>query len=222
MGVGRSWAGGAAAMSVALLVGGCSGGSGSQAGSPAASSSSRESEVVASSAAAPTGETGSSPVSSSASTSATSSTGSSGTAAGAVGVPEAARQHTAAGARAFANYYVGLINETGEHPKSGVLDVLSASSCKTCENHIKTVDNNVKNSRKFDGLEFVILRTFHTAESTVFVVVEAPAVRIVDSTGSVVQTFPKEDNYAMVFDLNWSSTRGWSVATIKYDSSTTK
>lgn len=213
MGVGRSWAGCAAAMSAALLLGGCSGGSGSDAGSSAATPSSSASEVVASSPAASTSETPSEPASSSA----TSSASASGTAAGAAGVPEAARQHTEDGAVAFAKYYVSLLNSTGLKPTTGVLPPLALSSCKTCANYEGNVrwlkKNELRNSANAATVEFS--RSLSSAPTfTVETVVTQNAIDVVTDSGSPRKSYNLEEHLGLVFDLRWTA-EGWRIATIK-------
>jgi len=155
-------------------------------------------------------------------TTASASPTSNSTAAGAPGVPEAARQHTKAGAIAFANYYTDKVNALGLKPKKGVLEPLSQKGCKTCRNFISTVAENVAKRHHFDGPQMIRVRTYSpyvdAAKPAVWVVMKSPEVHIVDSSGRVVRTFPRYQTAALVFHLRWTEA-GWRTAEAKGDTS---
>lgn len=143
---------------------------------------------------------------------------SSGTAAGAPGVPEAARQHTEAGAQAFAKYYIERVNETALHPKVGVLEPLALDTCKTCDNHEKTVRELVRDKQHFSKPEMSITSTSIVGDSEVATFVELhghePKVDIVDDTGQSVQSFPEVKDQGLSFNLKWTP-NGWRVVKLE-------
>ncbi|MCG8655846.1 MULTISPECIES: DUF6318 family protein [unclassified Yimella] len=191
----------AASAACGLLVG-CGG------GSPEAESSPPSSTTT--SAASPT-------TSKTTSTSATpTSQTSNATYAGAPGVPEAAKHKTDAGAIAFATYYNDLINDLGLKPMKAVLDPLANDTCKTCRGHEETIDSNVAKKNRFDGTQFILKRAYKRSDGTIGLVVDLPAVNIVDSSGAIAQEFPKEPRQSRVFHLGWSKS-GWRVNEIQYD-----
>lgn len=142
---------------------------------------------------------------------------SSGTAAGAPGVPEPARQHTKAGAKAFASHYIDLINSTGVKPKTGLLEPLGLASCKSCDNYEGTVQYFVQHKQKYNGDEYSIKKIAVVGDSEagtfVRVTVSQPKVSVVDEKGSAIQSYPYLNSRSMVFELSW--TPGWRVRTIK-------
>ncbi|WP_148043413.1 hypothetical protein [Flexivirga caeni] len=135
----------------------------------------------------------------------TTSVTSSGTAAGAAGVPEPARQHTKAGATAFAEYYIEVVNRTATDPKVGLLEPLALETCKTCDNHEGTVRELSAKGQKFSGREANITKSDIVGHSEVatFVKIHAnePEVSIVDSNGTIVKRYPEIVDDVMVFNL---------------------
>lgn len=195
-----------------LAASGCSGGSEDDAATTRATSAG----ALTTTATSPT-STPSVPATSTTSSTPASASSSKGTAAGAPGVPEPARQHTKAGAKAFAEYYIGLVNSAGQRPNVGVLEPLGLQSCKSCDNYEGTVRYFVKHKQRFDGPQYRI-KTAQVAgysEIAVFVKVVAsePAVNIVGSTGKQIKQYPAIDKSISVFELSWK--HGWRVATIK-------
>ncbi|TWE10305.1 DUF6318 family protein [Rudaeicoccus suwonensis] len=153
------------------------------------------------------------------SASASASPSSSGTAAGAPGVPEAARQHTEAGAKAFAKHYVDLINETGLRPRTGVLEPLALDSCKTCANY----EGNVASLQKDGERNSAPAASFHYAARLPFesgmvieAVVDQNAINVLNAKDVVVNKYPFEKNLGLVFYLSWTET-GWKCSAIKID-----
>ncbi|WP_148043376.1 hypothetical protein [Flexivirga caeni] len=150
----------------------------------------------------------------------TTSSGTTAGAAGAPGVPEPARQHTKAGAIAFAEHYIGLINSVGQEPKVGVLEPLALASCKSCDNFEGTIKYFVAHKQRFDGPQYKIKKSNVTGYSEIatFIRVEAsePAVSIVAASGSNVKRYPEVLKSVSIFRLDWRS--GWRVVTIQGES----
>lgn len=190
-----------------LAAAGCSGGS-SGGGSSSTASHRTNPGTSSGEPAPPQTSTSSSATATSPSSSATPS--SSGTAAGAPGVPDAARQHTEAGAVAFARHYWDTVNKTAVEPKVDVLEKLATDSCKTCRNFAETVRSNVQDGQKFSGPEGKILESEWRANA-VWMKIEPMDVDLIDAdTGAVVKHYPKDPVYIWVIDLRWTAA-GWRV-----------
>ncbi|TWE11849.1 hypothetical protein BKA23_0640 [Rudaeicoccus suwonensis] len=148
----------------------------------------------------------------------------SGTAAGAPGVPEPARQHTAAGAEAFARYYIDLVNRLGQNPKPGVLEPLSLDSCKTCANFEDSAAYLSSHRERFSGPQFSIVRTYANLdpsnENVITAVVSPLKGARLDQSNHVLKTYPADANQGLVFGLDWKN--GWRVSTIKTDPTATE
>lgn len=190
-----------------LAAAGCGG---SSSGGGSSSTASHPTKGIASGESTPPQtSTATSPNTSKSSTSKPTSTASS-TAAGAPGVPEPARQHTNAGAVAFARHYWDSINKTAEIPKVGVLEPLATKSCKTCANFADTVRSNIKDGQKFSGPEGKILKSAWKVNA-VWMKIEPLDLNLVDAgTGAVVKRYPKGSVYVWVVDLKWTS-GGWRI-----------
>ena len=137
---------------------------------------------------------------------------------GPTGVPAAARAHTDAGRIAFATYYVQQINETGKHPKAGVLEPLALPTCKSCTNYSGTVRELVSGKTRYTGDSFQIVDTVFPEvanHDVVEVTCEGLRLQEVDGQGRVVQTYPKDGRGGLVFYIAWS--HSWKVSEIKVD-----
>ncbi|NNG38489.1 hypothetical protein HJ588_04265 [Flexivirga sp. ID2601S] len=125
-----------------LAVSGCSGSSGGSEGAGSSGGSPTSYSVPPPSSTAPsataTGTSASAPAGSA-----------SGTAAGAPGVPEPARQHTEAGARAFVEYYVARLNAAALKPVLDPVKEISTPSCKTCGQWTEALNRLVTNNEHY-------------------------------------------------------------------------
>ena len=188
-----------AAACVAVLAG-C----GSSSGGSSATSSGTAAPATHSTSAAPTTTASASPTSNS-------------TAAGAPGVPEPARQHTTAGAIAFAKYYVKKTNDTYLAPKAGVLEPLAKKSCKTCGNYAASV-KEMATKHEHATVKTEIPRGAKRLVGERGMVIEIrydqPDVKIVDAHGNLVQEASAKHNAGLVFFLEWTS-NGWRVKEIQ-------
>ncbi|MFK5583870.1 DUF6318 family protein [Serinicoccus sp. LYQ131] len=65
-------------------------------------------------------------------------------------MPAEAMEQTQAGAEAFVEHYVALINYTGSSPEIGLLEPLGGPSCESCRNHEASVEYAVENGDYLD------------------------------------------------------------------------
>lgn len=138
---------------------------------------------------------------------------------GPAGVPTAARAHTDAGRIAFAKYYVQQINETGKHPKVGVLEPLALSTCKSCAAFADSVKQLQRKGNRYTTDTFAVNHTQIPGQdqSITELVCSQYEVKEVDRTGRVVNTTAAVRKFGLVFYLEWQ--RAWRVSEIQNDMS---
>lgn len=130
-------------------------------------------------------------------------------------LPEAARQQTEAGAEAFAEFYLGLLNHTGLHPEVGVLEEHSEQDCKSCanfeENVQQLVDDNHRNDQ--EALQVGSAQAVDLGgETVVFIDVDQSAYSVIDENGEVVRTYEARTGQ---FKISLTSGAQWKVAELQ-------
>ena len=138
---------------------------------------------------------------------------------GPAGVPVAARAHTDAGRIAFARYYVQQINETGKHPKVGVLEPLALPTCKSCSAFADSVKQLEQKGNQYTTDTFVVQRSEPLAQdpSVTELVCSQNQIHEVDQGGRVVNTTAAIKRFGLVFYLSWANS--WRVSEIQNDMS---
>ena len=131
-------------------------------------------------------------------------------------MPAEAREQTEAGAEAFVLHYMDLVNYTGIHPTTGLLEPLAEDSCGTCGQFAATVVDLHSNEHKNDGdigqvIDSLAMRTEQTA--VVNVTANQRETRVLDATGNIIQTYPEENGLQMEFNLTWHND-GWKIDAI--------
>lgn len=145
---------------------------------------------------------------------------SSGTAAGAPGVPESARQHTKAGAKAFAEYYMARTNALFRDPQKGTVDELDLPSCTPCAQNNQGLRDMASKHQHFDR-DQVVFRTTHVWETSkttmdVFMDMSQNPARLLDASGKVISTTPTPHVKGVVL-LAWQDHRGWRVKDLTHE-----
>lgn len=138
--------------------------------------------------------------------------------AGAPGVPEAARHHNYDGAVAFARHYVDMINETGMHPKVGVLEPLALSGCKTCSGLAQNVADLTKSGSTYSGPQLGHIKPVRMVAGPPTVVGMTAEQLPLTISGPSPTSLPGDPHLGFVFTLEWT-TGGWRVARIQADPS---
>lgn len=201
--------GAAATMLAVLAAAGCSGAS---SGGGASSTASPPTKGIASGE--PTPPQTSTASSSPASKSPTATPTSKSTAAGAPGVPEPARQHTKAGAKAFATYYFDLVNVLYRDPKSGNLKGLEADGCKICKSTDAEMRRMAASGQKYDRdqIKYAISRQVLTPDdgANVFLTMKQQPAKLLAADGTVVSTTPTPFVKSIAV-LSWQNGNGWRV-----------
>ena len=132
-------------------------------------------------------------------------------------IPAAAQAHTAAGAEAFARYYVTLINAAWTLPSADLLGPYSQQSCKTCQNFQTASSRLVVQDQRYEAPPITVKSSVvvpgDTEERQVELRVTQEARRVIDSVGAVVRVTRKEQG---VFQINvvWMPRDGWRVSKI--------
>nr|WP_246336750.1 DUF6318 family protein [Flexivirga oryzae] len=197
-----------------LAASGCSGGSGDVAATTRATSA-----AALTTAASPT-STPSAPATSTTSSTPASASSSKGTAAGAPGVPEPARQHTKAGARAFAEYFYSVINAKYRDPKKGTVKEISTSGCSFCDTINKDLESMMAKGQRYDRDQFKY-RTTKTDRlgnqfSLVHITMQQQPARLLSRDGTVLETTPTPTVKSVVH-VEWLKGKGWRVAEVQHE-----
>ena len=197
-----------AAMLGVLAVSGCSSGGGDDAATARATSATTTSTPATSPASTPkTPSTSATPTSK-------------GTAAGAPGVPEPARQHTKAGAKAFAEYFYSTINARYRDPQKGTIKAISTSECKFCLTINKDLESMKMKGQHYDRDQFQYQTTKTDSLGSRFALVhitmqQQPA-RLLSHDGRVLETTPTPTVKSVVH-VQWLNDRGWRVAEVQHE-----
>ena len=193
MGRGFSWVGVAVVLGLATMASACT------TSSPVESSSA----TAVSSSSTPTTSTAST---------------SSGFATTATGVPEPAKANTSAGAVAYVQYFMAEANQAYKTLDANRIQSLVSADCVACKNMADSISSwNAKHYRymgEYVSPTLVTVSAFpNDGSSKVLVSSRTPEAKLVDSSGSVVQTFPADSSNVSVF-LKYSNS-AWTVFEIK-------
>ncbi|UIJ33474.1 hypothetical protein [Allobranchiibius sp. GilTou73] len=110
------------------------------------------------------------------------------------------------------------INETGKHPKVGVLEPLALPTCKSCANYVNSVNELKSTGSHFSDDAYIIkAATFPEAgnHDRVELACSTPAANQVSASGAVITSFPRVKRVAIVIFLRWSTF--WRVEEIQND-----
>lgn len=123
------------------------------------------------------------------------------------GVPELppeAMEDTEAGAEAFVQYYVDLLNYTAQFPQQGLLDDLADPECGTCETFEARVTEQLEADTHYDGPSSVVQEVDALPSGSgyrVYVRAEAPAYRRIDASGAEIESVEKGQDAEVAFDI---------------------
>ncbi len=135
---------------------------------------------------------------------------------GPASVPVAARARTDAGRIAFAKHYIDEVNRTNQTPTPGVLEKLSLPTCKTCKRQIQTVLLLKRKNEHFIGDTYQVRRIefpIHTNHNLVEAFCYGPTGKHVSKDGKIVEVFPEEKNFNIVFTMKWAGF--WKVSLLQ-------
>src|SRR4051794_11026217 len=134
-------------------------------------------------------------------------------------VPAAARRHSAAGAEAFARFYLELVNRAWSEPNPDLLRPYVLPTCKTCANQIAAATELRRRGLKYAGPSVqlgpsVITPDHPGGRTTVQVGFKQLRQGIVDEQGRQVER-TRQDQALFDVDLIWRAGSGWRIVTIK-------
>lgn len=133
-------------------------------------------------------------------------------------IPAAARAHTAAGAEAFARFYIDTVNRSWNLADPLLLDGLALSSCKTCLNFRRTAENLNREQLHYEssaislGLSLPLPESRMNLATIQFIYVQLSRL-IVNDAGRIVRKVPRKSALTQ-FDIAWSQ-RGWKIQEIR-------
>jgi hypothetical protein len=131
--------------------------------------------------------------------------------------PVAALAHTAAGAKAFAEFFIRTIDWGYATTSSTYMRHYFQHSCVGCRSIAKALDDAKKNAHRFIGDRFTItktsLRTDRGAKGDLTLVVQfdVSSGEVVDARGRAVAAEPAMPGYREQVDLQWVNP-SWAVA----------
>lgn len=133
-------------------------------------------------------------------------------------MPAEATEFTEEGAGAFALHYVDVVNYTGIHPETGLLEPLSTDGCKSCQNHEDTVVYSVEHGEVLADDIWTAsepsVPVFSEESTVVRLDVKEHEVPISDASGTEIDR-TSSGNYTLIFDLAW--TDEWLVREIQVE-----
>lgn len=133
-------------------------------------------------------------------------------------VPAEARANTPAGAIAFAKYFFGQINKAYTTPQAGLLAPLSDGGCLSCASFTSNADAYAKSGQRYsvEPLQVIdaeLAKDSPPASPMVDVILKQRAAKLIDSLGSVVDTFSEKQGSFLVQLQRRSD--GWVVSKIQ-------
>lgn len=137
-------------------------------------------------------------------------------------VPRAARAHTFQGAQAFAEFYIGQINQAWTTPDPELLRPYGLMSCKSCANYVATAAKFSASRQRYAVAPVKVVASTWLPESTtsaalVSVVWAQRSTQIVSVTGKPVRLIG-DGKGVSEFELRWQD-RSWRVAGIRLEGS---
>ncbi|WP_235509196.1 DUF6318 family protein [Terrabacter sp. Soil810] len=135
-----------------------------------------------------------------------------------VGLPEAAKAHTAKGAEAFVRHYMAQWNLSWTTPDARLLPPLcDEAAAAACASVIKDAREYEAKGWKYDGVPGSISNvkalSLTAATQRVLAQIQQHKRHVIDSAGSVKESYP-EKIIPLVFYLTWSRT-GWELTDLR-------
>lgn len=122
-------------------------------------------------------------------------------------VPDEARTKDAAGARAFLDYWVALLNRQQAIPAGQPLRDLGPQ-CNECLRIARVYDESAASGRRYDGgllsIVSVASPTVEGEETTVSFIASEEATQLVDASGAIVESVDADGDLSSGVNLEWS------------------
>jgi hypothetical protein len=125
---------------------------------------------------------------------------------------------TSASAAEFVRGYYRVLNAAATSgDDSGLAGLTVSPSCSYCHDQLRDLTDFARHHQHTSGPAWVIrsVQAYPVVAraSTVTVTIEAPAIRLLDANGVVVDTLPYRPTYAVSVEATWTG-RGWGVTNI--------
>lgn len=135
-------------------------------------------------------------------------------AGGAPEMPDEAKEQTEAGAEAFALHYLDLINYTGMHPETGLLEPLGAEGCKSCDNHEDAVAYGVEHGDYLEQDTFTLdtPMTIFTEDSARVAIPAVQQAQTFYRDGQEIDREIEQEEASLIVRVVWDG--GWKVSEI--------
>jgi hypothetical protein len=133
-------------------------------------------------------------------------------------LPDAAKAHNAKGAEAFVSYFIATLNKAWTKPDASLFTGLCRfETSKSCTAYRKTAADLEKKQRRYDGDPVSVARVgaLNVLDGHQRVDFQGYQERrsVLDETGKVVLTDPREPSHLM-FYLDWTDS-GWLIHDVK-------
>ena len=119
--------------------------------------------------------------------------------------PKLADEPTAAGAEAFARYWIEVVNSAYDSVDPSGIEAISAKSCMTCRAYINSLKKASYEERRYRGgkiiIKEVVAPAVQGATATVLLNYDVPPLEVLSRDGTVLRTVKAEKNIALRFDL---------------------
>ncbi|MFC8502229.1 DUF6318 family protein [Pedococcus sp. NPDC057267] len=124
-----------------------------------------------------------------------------------VALPPEATQHTEAGARAFAKYFVSVLDDSQVSADPTALEAVSGDACKGCKAYVdmsrQLAAKGQRQQRTALSLKDMYVRPGATADAmTIDLLIDEAPSKTVDRGGVVVESFPA-DKTTLRITLQW-------------------
>lgn len=134
-------------------------------------------------------------------------------------LPPEAQEDSEAGAAAFAEHYIDMINYTSKYPEVGLLDKLSSENCEVCANFEDTVATSVETGEVSMKNIFEISETvslYRAAESAadVRVTTHQNEQDIINTGGEAVEHIEPAEG-VLAFSMSWN--HAWTVDDLRIE-----
>ncbi|GAB3493592.1 hypothetical protein GCM10027572_21160 [Flexivirga lutea] len=135
-------------------------------------------------------------------------------------MPEAARQHTEAGAKAFAEFYFKTSNALFRNPGKGTTEALELPSCQPCSDNASGLKTMAAEGQHYDRdqVDYKVTRVLNVDKNAtnVFADLKQNPARLIDKSGKVVSTTPTPHVRAVVL-LQWIVGEGWRIKDLAHE-----
>ena len=119
--------------------------------------------------------------------------------------PPEADKATAAGAEAFARYWIAVADEAFATLNSSSLAKISGPKCATCQSYIESIERSSRNRERYAGGQISVKEAAATplsgATAVVLLVYDVTELRVYDERDALIDTVPAKERVSLNFTL---------------------